>query len=37
MTYPPTLNYLQMTPLFSPVAHDKNTSVKELNNDLTEN
>ena len=31
--YPPMLNYLQMIPLFFLVVH-KNTSVKELNNDL---
>ena len=34
MTYPPILNYSQMIPLLFSVVHNKNTSVKELNNDL---
>ena len=34
MTYPPILTYSQMIPLLFSVVHNKNTSVKELNNDL---
>ena len=34
MTYPPILNYSQMIPLLFSVVHNKNTSAKELNNDL---